>query len=83
MADDYEYVSVICPEGHGNAQLTLYIREHRSSMGNRTEIDKRAVYQSECDLQSSLLRNGRNCNWSCKKTEEYKSAMEAINLINE
>jgi len=76
MADDYEYLSLKCLEGYGTAELTLYIREHPSSRSNRLYIDKRAVYQSECDVQSSLMRDGRNCNWSCKQTEEYKSVIE-------
>ena len=76
MADDYEYLSLKCPEGHGNAELTLYIREHHSSRDNRADIDKRSVYQSECDVQSALLRNDRNCNWSCKQTEEYRLVIE-------
>jgi hypothetical protein len=78
MADDYEYLSIDCPEGHGSAKLILHILEHVSSNGKQKLVDKHAVTQVDCDVQSSLLRKGQNCNWSCRKSEEYKTAIKEI-----
>jgi len=78
MADDYAYLSIDCPEGHGEAELTFHILEHTSSRGREIIIDHRAVNQVDCDVQSSLLRRGKNCNWSCSGAEEYKSLIESI-----
>lgn len=78
MADDIEYFSIDCPEGHGEAEITFHILEHTSSRGRESIIDHRAVNRVDCDAQSSLLRQGKNCNWTCKGTEEYKSAIEGI-----
>ena len=78
MADDYAHLTIDCPEGHGEAALTFHVLEHTSSRGREIIIDHRAVNQVDCDVQSSLLRNGKKCNWSCRETEEYKSLIECI-----
>jgi hypothetical protein len=78
MADDYEYLSIDCPEGHGAAELTFYILDHISSSEKQQYIDQRAVNQVDCIVQSSLLRRGKKCHWSCRGAEEYKSLIERI-----
>jgi hypothetical protein len=65
--DGEEYYTLVCPEGHGKAELTLYLRDHPKS-GN---IDRRVVVEVDCDIRDSLLKEGRECNLDCRKTEEY------------
>ena len=78
MATYYEYASLVCPEGHGAAELTIHVLEHTTSREKKERVDTHAVTQVDCDVQSSLLKNSRNCNCSCRETPEYKTIKEGI-----
>ena len=82
METYYEYASLVCPEGHGTTELTIHVLEHTTNREKQAHIDKRAVTQVDCDVQSSLLKNNRNCNCSCRETSEYKSIKEEILRID-
>ena len=74
--DGEEYYTLICPEGHGQAELTLYLRDHPKG-GNS---DRRVVVEVDCDILNSLLKNGREYNLGCRKTEKYLDFKKTIEI---
>ena len=74
--DDIKYLELECPEGYGQANLTLHLKEHPS--GRSLGTDKIVILQSECDIQDLLLKQDKNCIWSCKDTDEYQSFKKAV-----
>ena len=64
-----ETLDIKCPEDYGTAKLTFSLKEHVSG----GVVDRRAVSKVGCDIQDRLLKQGKNCDFSCKDTQEYRT----------
>ncbi len=73
------YLEMECPEGHGDTTITVTLKDHSSSRGPGI-VDRVAILRTECDIHDDLLEQDKNCNWSCKETEEYRQFKKSVEV---